>query len=138
MDKLSNHEIDCFVSVEESRWEESEISPITSIERQKSIFCHKSQTSGYQKALDSAMRELRMTIHFTLMISTGVIFLHRAARFFQKKKGGSAAWSNPDRVSESDGGISSVDPSTGKLTGVITGMWILQKIVCKVRLWNLN
>ena len=32
MDKLSKHEIDCFVSVEEPRWEESEISPITSIE----------------------------------------------------------------------------------------------------------
>ena len=31
MDKLSKHEIDCFVSVEEPRWEESEISPITSI-----------------------------------------------------------------------------------------------------------
>ena len=32
MDKLSKHEIDCFVSVEESRWEESDISPVTSIE----------------------------------------------------------------------------------------------------------
>ena len=31
MDKLSKHEIDCFVSVEESRWEESDISPLTSI-----------------------------------------------------------------------------------------------------------
>ena len=30
-DKLSKHEIDCFVSVEESRWEESDISPVTSI-----------------------------------------------------------------------------------------------------------
>ena len=55
------------------------------------------------------------------MISTGVIFCTEQLVSFKRRKGGIwAAWSNLDRVSESDGGISSVDPSTGKLTGVIT------------------
>ena len=50
MDKLSKHEIDCFVSVEEPRWEESEISPITSIGETEIYFAIKSRTSGYQRS----------------------------------------------------------------------------------------
>ena len=50
MDKLSKHEIDCFVSVEEPRWEESEISPITSIGETEIYFAINPRTSGYQRS----------------------------------------------------------------------------------------
>ena len=102
MDKLSKHEIDCFVSVEESRWEESDISPLTSIGETEIYFAINPERPDIKEALDSAMRRIKDDNPFYTMISTGVIFLHRAAPFFQKKKvSGSAAWCNPDRVSES-------------------------------------
>lgn len=87
MDKLSKHEIDCFVSVEESRWEESDISPLTSIGETEIYFAINPERPDIKEALDSAMRRIKDDNPFTQMISTGVIFLHRAARFFQKKKG---------------------------------------------------
>ena len=86
MDKLSNHEIDCFVSVEESRWEESDISPLTSIGETEIYFAINPERPDIKKHWIVLCAESRMTTHFTQMISTGVIFLHRAARFFQKKK----------------------------------------------------
>ena len=56
------------------------------------------------------------------MISTGVIFLHRAARFSSKEEREWIGQHGAIRIGylNQDGGISSVDPSTGKLTGVIT------------------
>ena len=54
MDKLSKHEIDCFVSVEESRWEESDISPITSIGETEIYFVINPERPDIKEALDSA------------------------------------------------------------------------------------
>ena len=59
MDKLSNHEIDCFVSVEESRWEESGISPITSIGEAEIYFAINPERPDIKEALDSAMRRIK-------------------------------------------------------------------------------
>lgn len=59
MDKLSKHEIDCFVSVEEPRWEESEISPITSIGETEIYFAINPKRPDIKEALDSAMRRIK-------------------------------------------------------------------------------
>ena len=59
MDKLSNHEIDCFVSEEAPRWEESEISPITSIGETEIYFVINPERPDIKKALDSAMRRIK-------------------------------------------------------------------------------
>ncbi len=59
MDKLSNHEIDCFVSEEDPRWEESEISPITSIGETEIYFVINPERPDIKEALDSAMRRIK-------------------------------------------------------------------------------
>ena len=59
MDKLSKHEIDCFVSVEESRWEESDISPVTSIGETEVYFAINPKRPDIKEALDSAMRRIK-------------------------------------------------------------------------------
>ena len=59
MDKLSKHEIDCFVSVEESRWEESDISPLTSIGETEIYFAINPKRPDIKEALDSAMRRIK-------------------------------------------------------------------------------
>ena len=59
MDKLSKHEIDCFVSVEESRWEESDISPLTSIGETEIYFAINPERPDIKEALDSAMRRIK-------------------------------------------------------------------------------
>ena len=59
MDKLSKHEIDCFVSVEESPWEESDISPVTSIGETEIYFAINPKRPDIKKALDSAMRRIK-------------------------------------------------------------------------------
>ncbi len=122
MDKLSKHEIDCFVSVEESRWEESAISPLTSIGETEIYFAINPDVRISKKHWIVLCAESRMTTHFTQMISTGVIFLHRAAPFFQKEEREWVGRHGALRIGylNQDGGISSVDSSTGKLTGVIT------------------
>ena len=124
MDKLSKHEIDCFVSVEEPRWEESEISPITSIGETEIYFAINPNVRISKKHWIVLCAESRMTTHFTQMISTGVIFSAQSSSFsFKKKEKGSGVGRHGAlRIGylNQDGGISSVDPSTGKLTGVIT------------------
>ena len=58
-DKLSKHEIDCFVSVEESRWEESDISPVASIGETEIYFAINPERPDIKEALDSAMRRIK-------------------------------------------------------------------------------
>ena len=58
-EKLANHEIDCFVSVEESRWGEAGLSPITNIGGSDIYFAISKNHPEIKEALDSAMRRIR-------------------------------------------------------------------------------
>ena len=122
MDKLSNHEIDCFVSVEESRWGESGISPITSIGEAEIYFAINPKRPDVKDALDSAMRRIKDDNPFYTDDLYRRYLSAQSSSFLSKEE---REWIGQHGAIQigylnQDGGISSVEPSTGKLTGVIT------------------
>ena len=56
--KLANHEIDCFVSLEESIWSEQGISSVTTIGKSGIYFVINKERSDIKTELDWAMRQL--------------------------------------------------------------------------------
>ena len=122
MDKLSNHEIDCFVSVEESRWEESDISPVTSIGETEIYFAINPKRPDIKEALDSAMRRIKDDNPFYTDDLYRRYLSAQSSSFLSKEEREWIGQHGAIRIGylNQDGGISSVDPSTGKLTGVIT------------------
>ncbi len=122
MDKLSKHEIDCFVSVEESRWEESDISPVTSIGETEIYFAINPKRPDIKKALDSAMRRIKDDNPFYTDDLYRRYLSAQSSSFLSKEEREWIGQHGAIRIGylNQDGGISSVDPSTGKLTGVIT------------------
>ena len=56
--KLANHEIDCFVSLEESIWSERGISCVTTIGKSGIYFVMNKERSDIKQELDLAMRQL--------------------------------------------------------------------------------
>ena len=122
MDKLSKHEIDCFVSVEESRWEESDISPITSIGETEIYFAINPKRPDIKEALDSAMRRIKDDNPFYTDDLYRRYLSAQSSSFLSKEEREWIGQHGATRIGylNQDGGISSVDPSTGKLTGVIT------------------
>ena len=56
--KLANHEIDCFVSLEESTWSEQGISSVTTIGKSGIYFAINKERSDIKTSLDCAMRQL--------------------------------------------------------------------------------
>ena len=56
--KLANHEIDCFVSLEESIWSEQGISSVTTIGKSGIYFAINKERSDIKTELDYAMRQL--------------------------------------------------------------------------------
>jgi len=122
MDKLSKHEIDCFVSVEESRWEESDISPLTSIGETEIYFAINPERPDIKEALDSAMRRIKDDNPFYIDDLYRRYLSAQSSSFLSKEEREWIGQHGAIRIGylNQDGGISSVDPSTGKLTGVIT------------------
>ena len=122
MDKLSKHEIDCFVSVEESRWEESDISPLTSIGETEIYFAINPERPDIKEALDSAMRRIKDDNPFYTDDLYRRYLSAQSSSFLSKEESEWIGQHGAIRIGylNQDGGISSVDPSTGKLTGVIT------------------
>ena len=122
MDKLSNHEIDCFVSEEDPRWEESEISPITSIGETEIYFVINPERPDIKEALDSAMRRIKDDNPFYTDDLYRRYLSAQSSSFLSKEESEWIGQHGAIRIGylNQDGGISSVDPSTGKLTGVIT------------------
>ena len=122
MDKLSKHEIDCFVSVEESRWEESDISPLTSIGETEIYFAINPERPDIKEALDSAMRRIKDDNPFYTDDLYRRYLSAQSSSFLSKEEREWIGQHGAIRIGylNQDGGISSVDPSTGKLTGVIT------------------
>ena len=85
MDKLSKHEIDCFVSVEEPRWEESEISPITSIGETEIYFAINPKRPDIKEALDSAICLLYTSSHILLLLFPLLPVSPASLRFYLSK-----------------------------------------------------
>ena len=56
--KLANHEIDCFVSLEESIWSEQGISSVTTVGKSGIYFVINKERSDIKTELDRAMRQL--------------------------------------------------------------------------------
>ena len=122
MDKLSRHEIDCFVSVEESRWEESDISPVTSIGEAEIYFAINPKRPDIKEALDSAMRRIKDDNPFYTDDLYRRYLSAQSSSFLSKEEREWIRQHGAIRIGylNQDGGVSSVNPSTGKLTGVIT------------------
>ena len=62
--KLANHEIDCFVSLEESIWSEQGISSVTTIGKSGIYFAINKERSDIKTKLDYAMRQLEQDSPF--------------------------------------------------------------------------
>ena len=122
MDKLSRHEIDCFVSVEESRWEESDISPVTSIGEAEIYFAINPKRPDIKESLDSAMRRIKDDNPFYTDDLYRRYLSAQSSSFLSKEEREWIRQHGAIRIGylNQDGGVSSVNPSTGKLTGVIT------------------
>ena len=62
--KLANHEIDCFVSLEESIWSEQGISSVTTIGKSGIYFAINKERSDIKTEMDYAMRQLEQDSPF--------------------------------------------------------------------------
>ena len=62
--KLANHEIDCFVSLEESLWSEQGIASVTTIGKSDIYFAINKERSDIKEELDYAMRQLEQDSPF--------------------------------------------------------------------------
>ena len=61
---LANHEIDCFVSLEESLWSEQGIASVTTIGKSDIYFAINKERSDIKEELDYAMRQLEQDSPF--------------------------------------------------------------------------
>lgn len=120
--KLANHEIDCFVSLEESCWAELGISTITRVGKSAIYYVLNKDRSDLKEELDNAMRTLEDADPFY------TADLHK--RYFSLEytpilTGEEKAWLKEHGAIRmgfltSDSGVSTHDPATGEITGTIT------------------
>ena len=120
--KLANHEIDCFVSLEESFWAERGISTITRVGESGIYYAINKNRPDIKEELDDAMRALDEAVPFY----TADLF----KRYFSMDytpilTGEEKAWLRKHGAIRmgflaSDSGVSTFDPATGEFTGVIT------------------
>ena len=64
VEKLANHGVDCFVSLEESTWSEQEYHPLQLLVNQAYIFAINKERSDIKTELDYAMRQLEQDSPF--------------------------------------------------------------------------
>ena len=120
--KLANHEIDCFVSLEESIWSEQGISSVTTIGKSGIYFAINKERSDIKTELDYAMRQLDRNSPF---FKADLYKKYFTLDYKQILTGEEKAW-----VEEHDGirmgfvnndpAVFSIDEETGKLTGMLT------------------
>ena len=120
--KLANHEIDCFVSLEESCWAELGISTITRVGKSAIYYVLNKDRSDLKEELDNAMRTLEDADPFY------TADLHK--RYFSLEytpilTGEEKAWLKEHGAIRmgfltSDSGVSTYDSATGEITGTIT------------------
>ena len=120
--KLANHEIDCFVSLEESFWAERGISTITRVGESGIYYAINKNRPDLKEELDSAMRAVEDEAPF---YTADLYKRYFSMDYTPILTGEEKAWLTEHGAIRmgfltSDSGVSTFDPATGKLTGAIT------------------
>ena len=120
--KLANHEIDCFVSLEEAFWAELGISTMTRVGESRIYYAINKDRPDLKEELDYAMSVLDEADPFyTADLYKRYFSLDYTPILTSEEK----AWLKEHGAIRmgfltSDSGVSTYDPATGKLTGAIT------------------
>ena len=120
--KLANHEIDCFVSLEEAFWAELGISTMTRVGESSIYYAINKDRPDIKEELDYAMSVLDEADPFyTADLYKRYFSLDYTPILTSEEK----AWLRKHGAIRmgfltSDSGVSNYDPATGKLTGAIT------------------
>ena len=119
--KLTNHEIDCFVSLEESIWSEQGISSVTTIGKSGIYFAINKERSDIKTELDYAMRQLEQDSPF---FKADLYKKYFTLDYNQSLTGEEKSWLEEHgdiRIGflNNDPAIFSLDEATGKLTGML-------------------
>ena len=120
--KLANHEIDCFVSLEESYWAELGISTITRVGKSSIYYVLNKDRSDLKEELDNAMRALEDADPF---YTADLYKKYFSLDYIPALTGEEKAWLKEHGAIRmgfltSDSGVSTYDPATGEITGTIT------------------
>ena len=119
--KLVNHEIDCFVSLEESFWTELGISTITRVGSSGIYYAINKDRPDLKEELDNAMRALDEEAPF---YTADLCKKYFSLDYKPILTGEEKAWLKEHGAIRmgfltSDSGVSTYDPATGEITGTI-------------------
>lgn len=119
--KLANHEIDAFVSLEESVWSEQGIASVTTIGKSGMYFAINKERSDIKTELDYAMHQLDQDSPF---FKADLYKKYFTLDYNQSLTGGEKSWLEEHgdiRIGflNNDPAIFSMDDATGKLTGTL-------------------
>ena len=120
--KLANHEIDCFVSLEESYWADLGISTITRVGKSSIYYVLNKDRPDLKEELDNAMRALDEAAPF---YTADLYKRYFSLDYIPILTGEEKAWLKGHGAIRmgfltSDRGVSTYDPATGEITGTIT------------------
>ena len=120
--KLANHEIDCFVSMEESFWADLGISTITRVGSSDIYYAINKDRADIKEELDNAMRALEDANPF---YTADLYKRYFSMDYTPILTGEEKAWLKEHGVIRmgfltGDSGVSTYNPSTGEITGTIT------------------
>ena len=120
--KLANHEIDCFVSLEESYWAELGISTITRVGKSSIYYAINKDRADIKEELDNAMRALDEEAPF---YTADLCKKYFSLDYKPILTGEEKAWLKEHGAIRmgfltGDSGVSTYDPATGEITGIIT------------------
>ena len=136
--KLANHEIDCFVSLEESYWAELGISTITRVGKSSIYYAINKDRADIKEELDNAMRALDEEAPF---YTADLCKKYFSLDYKPILTGEEKAWLKEHGAIRmgfltSDSGVSTYDPATGGLPGQSRTIFSLPEIVWEIRSWN--
>ena len=119
--KLANHEIDCFVSLEESYWADLGISTITRVGKSSIYYVLNKDRSDLKEELDNAMSTLDEEAPF---YTADLCKRYFSLDYKPILTGEEKAWLKEHGAIRmgfltSDSGVSTYDPATGEITGTI-------------------
>ena len=119
--KLANHEIDCFVSLEESIWSEQGIASVTTIGKSGIYFAINKERSDIKRELDYAVRQLEQDSPF---FKADLYKKYFTLDYNQSLTGGEKSWLEEHgdiRIGflNNDPAIFYRDEATEKLTGML-------------------
>ena len=120
--KLANHEIDCFVSLEESFWAELGISTMTRVGKSDIYYAINKDRADIKEELDNAMRALEDADPF---YTADLYKRYFSLDYTPILTGEEKAWLKEHGAIRmgfltGDSGVSTYDPATGENTGTIT------------------